>query len=106
MSENTPPPRRRAQARGTRSAGPSLAPLPRLEVPWAPLEVLDAGQLERILEAAFRILEEAGIEIRHPEACGLYRSAGALVDADSGLVRIGREIVLIAITSLTSTRAA
>jgi trimethylamine--corrinoid protein Co-methyltransferase len=97
MSENTPPPRRRAQARGTRAAGPSLTPLPRLEVPWAPLEVLDAGQLERILDVAFRVLEEAGIEIRHPQARAIYREAGALVDEDSALVRVGREIVQAAL---------
>jgi trimethylamine--corrinoid protein Co-methyltransferase len=93
MSEILEPRRRRAQGRATRSGGPSLAPLPRLEVPWAPLEILNAEQVERILAAAYRVLEEAGIEIRSAAARAVLRAAGALVDEDSQLVRIGREIV-------------
>ena len=64
MSEVVPPARRRGTGRSPRTAGPVLAPLPRLEVPWSPLEVLSAEQVERILVAAFRLLEEAGLEIR------------------------------------------
>jgi trimethylamine--corrinoid protein Co-methyltransferase len=93
MSEILEPRRRRAQGRAARSGGPSLAPLPRLEVPWAPLEILSAEQVERILAAAYRVLEEAGIEIRSAAARAVLRAAGALVDEDSQLVRIGREIV-------------
>ena len=43
--------------------------------------------------AAFRILEEAGLEIRSPEAREVYRSAGALVDEETQMVRLGRDIV-------------
>jgi trimethylamine---corrinoid protein Co-methyltransferase len=95
MSDTPAPPsaRRRERSRAARSTGPSLAPLPRLENPWPPLEILSAEQLERIIAAAFRILEEAGLEIRSSAAREEFRRAGALVDEESQMVRLGREIV-------------
>ena len=71
------PSRRRERSRAPRSTGPSLAPIARLSNPWAPLEVLSAEQVERILDAAYRILEEAGLEIRSAAAREVYRRAGA-----------------------------
>ena len=85
--------RPRNRGRAPRSTGPSLAPLPRLTNRWAPLEILSAEQVERILIAAFRILEEAGLEIRSPAAREVYRAAGALVDEETQIVRLGRDIV-------------
>ena len=85
--------RRRGGGRAPRSTGPSLAPLPRLTNHFPPLEILSTDQVERILIAAFRILEEAGLEIRSSEARAVYRSAGALVDDETQLVRLGRDIV-------------
>ncbi|HLQ12040.1 MAG TPA: trimethylamine methyltransferase family protein [Steroidobacteraceae bacterium] len=93
MNEVLPTSRRRGGGRATRSMGPSLAPIPRLTVPWAPLEILSAEQVERILLAAFRILEEAGLEIRSPAARAIYRQSGALVDEETQVVRLGRDIV-------------
>ena len=78
MNEATKSSRRRA--RPPRSTGASLAPLPRLINPWPPLEILDPEQIERILAAAYRILEEAGLEIRSAEARAIYRRGGAIVD--------------------------
>ncbi|HEY6516601.1 MAG TPA: trimethylamine methyltransferase family protein, partial [Steroidobacteraceae bacterium] len=72
-------PRRRERGRGARSTGPSLAPMPRLTNSWPPLEILTAEQVERIVLAAFRVLEEAGLEIRSTAAREVYRRAGALV---------------------------
>ena len=91
MNEAAKSPRRRA--RPTRSTGASLAPLPRLAVPWAPLEILTPEQVERIVDAAYRILEEAGLEIRSGEARAIYRRAGGIVEEDTQSVRLGREIV-------------
>jgi trimethylamine--corrinoid protein Co-methyltransferase len=85
--------RRRGGGRAPRSTGPSLAPLPRLTNHFPPLEILTAEQVERILVAAYRILEEAGLEIRSSAARDVYRSAGALVDDETQLVRLGRDIV-------------
>ena len=70
-----------------------MAPIPRLSNPWPPLEILTSEQVERILDAAFRVLEEAGLEIRSAVARDVYRGAGALVDDSSQIVRIGRDII-------------
>jgi trimethylamine---corrinoid protein Co-methyltransferase len=85
--------RRRGRGRAPRSSGPSLAPLPRLTNRFPPLEILTAEQLERILEAAFRVLEEAGLEIRSAAARAVYRRAGAQVDDATQMVRLGRELI-------------
>ena len=92
MSEVPAMPSRRGRA--PRVMGPSFAPVPKLTVPWAPLEILTPTQVERILEAAFRVLEEAGLEIRSPAAREVYRRAGALVDEATQMVRVGRDIVM------------
>src|SRR5215213_2297810 len=84
--------RRRDRSRAPRSMGPSLTPLPQLANPWPPLEILDLDQVERILSAAFQILEEAGLEIRSRAARDIYRSGGALVDEETQMVRIERNI--------------
>jgi trimethylamine--corrinoid protein Co-methyltransferase len=73
--------------------GPSYAPIARLAVPWAPLEILSAEQVERILTAAYRILEEAGLEIRSAAARAVYLRNGAQVDEESQIVRLGRDVV-------------
>src|SRR5206468_294521 len=69
------------------------APLGRLACPWAPLEILTAEQVERIVDAAYQILEDVGLEIRNATAREYYRKAGALVDEDSQVVRMGRDLV-------------
>jgi trimethylamine--corrinoid protein Co-methyltransferase len=93
MTDATPPSRRRGRERAARSTGPSLAPIARLTNHWAPLEILSPEQVERIIEAAYRILEEAGLEIRSAEAREIFRQAGALVDEPTQMVRLGRDIV-------------
>ncbi len=95
MTEPPASPRRREGGRGrsARSTGPSFAPIPRLSNPWPPLEILTGEQVERIVLAAFRVLEEAGLEIRSVAAREVYRRAGALVDEATQMVRLGRDIV-------------
>jgi trimethylamine--corrinoid protein Co-methyltransferase len=93
MIENRGASRRREGGRAPRSTGPSLAPLPRLVNRWPPLEILSATQLEQILIAAFRVLEEAGLEIRSLSAREIFRRAGALIDDETQMVRLGRDIV-------------
>src|SRR5579863_6018840 len=85
--------RRREPRRAQRSTGPSLAAMPRLSNPWPPLEILTVEQVERILLAAYRILEEAGLEIRSAAARELYRRGGAQVEEATQMVRLGREVI-------------
>jgi trimethylamine---corrinoid protein Co-methyltransferase len=93
VTEAPATPRRRERTRAARSTGPTLAPLPRLENRWPPLEILSAEQVERILDSAFRVLEEAGLEIRSAAARAVYAQAGALVDETTQMVRLGRDLV-------------
>jgi trimethylamine--corrinoid protein Co-methyltransferase len=93
MTDAPAPARRRERGRAPRSTGPTLAPLPRLRVPFPPLEILSAEQVERILTGAFRVLEEAGLEIRGAAAREVYARAGALVDESTHMVRLGRDLV-------------
>jgi trimethylamine--corrinoid protein Co-methyltransferase len=91
MAHDDPPARRRD--RPVRNTGPSTAPLPRLKNPWAPVEILTVEQVERILDAAHRLLAEEGLEIRSAEARAIYAAAGCLVDDASQIVRVGRDVV-------------
>src|SRR6516164_11169153 len=94
MTSDAPAPsRRRDRGRAPRATGPTLAPLPRLANRFPPLEILSSEQVERILAAAFRVLEEAGLEIRSAAAREVYRRAGALVDEGTQLVRLGRDLI-------------
>jgi len=85
--------RRRERGRTPRATGPSLAPLPPLRNHWPPLELFTAEQIERILGAAFRVLEEAGLEIRSSAAREVFRASGALVDDATQMVRLGRDLI-------------
>ncbi|HYM44214.1 MAG TPA: trimethylamine methyltransferase family protein [Steroidobacteraceae bacterium] len=93
MPEGPVPNRRRERSRAPRSTGPTLAPLPRLTNSWPPLEILTGEQVERILVAAFRVLEEAGLEIRSAAARAVYARAGAIIDESTMMVRLGRDLI-------------
>jgi trimethylamine--corrinoid protein Co-methyltransferase len=87
--------RRRERSRGPRSSAFALPPRlpPRLENPFAPIEMFRGDDVERIVETAFRILERGGMEILGPAALAMYRRHGAEVDDATGLVRLPRELV-------------
>jgi len=88
--------RQGAGARGAaRGTGSGLAQLPwRVpESPYQALEVLAPEQVEMIAEAAFRILEEVGMDFLHPEALDILAKAGAEVAPGSQRVRLDRGLV-------------
>src|SRR5215472_2276888 len=99
--ENNPPPaseaapgRRRERARAGRGGtAASLTPLPRLANPWAPIEIFTAAQVEEMVLAIYALLEEGGLEIRSPRARAVYKANGAIVDDETMMVRLGRDIV-------------
>src|SRR6516162_7916568 len=94
MTSDAPAPsRRRDRGRAPRATGPTLAPLRRLANHFPPLEILSREQLERILAAAYRVLQEAGLEIRSAAARDVYRRAGALIDEATQIVRLGRDLI-------------
>ncbi|MDH6232281.1 trimethylamine--corrinoid protein Co-methyltransferase [Mesorhizobium soli] len=70
-----------------------------LRNPFLPQPVFSDDQVAAIHDTALRVLEELGIKVLLPEARELYRQAGALVDEDTQMVRIGREITTTALAS-------
>lgn len=65
----------------------------RLRNPFPPVPVFSADRVAAIHDAALQVLEELGVKILLPEARARLRVAGALVDEDTQMVRIGRDIV-------------
>jgi trimethylamine--corrinoid protein Co-methyltransferase len=70
-----------------------LPPLPPLKLRWAPLDLYCHEDALRIVDASYRVLEEVGLEIRSARARAIYRRNGCLVDEETQLVRMGRDIV-------------
>ena len=101
--------RRARQGAGARAGGgrgaAGLKQLPwRVpQSPYRPLEVLSAEQVELISDAAFRILEEVGMDFLHPEALDILAKAGAEVTSGSQRVRLDRGLVTQALASAPAT---
>ncbi len=69
-----------------------------LRNPFRPQGIFSDDEVENIHQTALRILQELGMRVLLPEARALFEKAGALVDEDSQMVRIGPEIVEAAIS--------
>lgn len=85
--------------RRTREPRRQLATLEQLD--WSlpsytdqPIEPLDSDGLERIHNAAMRILEEIGITFLHPKARSLLKEAGCDVNEKTECVRMDRVFVM------------
>ena len=71
----------------------------RLRNPFVPQDAFSHDQIAAIHDGALRVLEELGIKILLDEARHLFRQSGALVDEQTQMVRIGREIVTSALAT-------
>ena len=60
---------------------------------FLPQPVFSDDEVAAIHETALRVLEELGMKVLLPDARRIFREAGAIVDEDTLMVRIGREIV-------------
>ncbi|MFI5018979.1 MAG: trimethylamine methyltransferase family protein, partial [Dongiales bacterium] len=58
--------------------------------PFAPIEVIEPEQLERIHDASMRILENFGLEILNAEALDILAAHGAAIDRTNSRVRLDR----------------
>jgi trimethylamine---corrinoid protein Co-methyltransferase len=92
MSQQHDRGRRRARPARSRTEAPN-GPLPPLDNPWPPVEILDPDALQRIIAAAYRLIEDAGLEFRSTRALAILRANGAAVDDDTRIVRIGRDVI-------------
>jgi trimethylamine--corrinoid protein Co-methyltransferase len=82
------------EGRGPRKAGAIRQRVwrqPRL--PYRPLEILSADQIEAIHLASLGVLETIGMKVLQAEARRLFEAAGADVDGSSMVVRLDRGLV-------------
>ncbi len=85
--------RRGGRQRPANSETPRSHAYRQLRHPFAPQSVFSDDAIANIHAMALRLLSELGLKILHPEARALFKSAGALVDEASEMVRIGPELV-------------
>jgi trimethylamine--corrinoid protein Co-methyltransferase len=105
MTDAEAPPRRRERARAPRSTAfalPERLP-PRIENPFPPIELFATADVERIVDAAYTILERGGVEFLSATARAHLRRAGAEVHDETGLVRLPRALVRAACATAPET---
>ncbi|TGT59743.1 trimethylamine methyltransferase, partial [bacterium M00.F.Ca.ET.159.01.1.1] len=94
---------RRERRRGrTGEAGSESSRRPNyrsLKNPFLPQPIFSDDQVASIHDTALRVLEELGIKVLLPQAREVLARAGALVDLDTDMVRIGRDMVMAALAS-------
>ena len=64
-----------------------------LKNPFPPMAAFSEDHIAKMHDTALSVLETLGIAVLLPEARQMFAAAGALVDEDTGMVRIGRDIV-------------
>ena len=89
---------RRSGRRGARPARDAGAiaqrPYGQIRLPYRPIEILGADQVEAIHRAGLRILAQIGMRVLHAPARALFRRAGAAVDEATMTVRLDGALVM------------
>jgi trimethylamine--corrinoid protein Co-methyltransferase len=85
--------RRRRPERSGRGVQVRYKALGAVESPYPPFNVLDEESLVRIVEASYRLLEEAGLEFRSDRALSILRQHGAEVNRNTQIARMDRSLV-------------
>lgn len=93
--------KRSARREGRRRPPPFAGPPPVNS--FAAVELLDEAQVAAVHEASLRLLQDVGVEFMGAAARAVLSEAGAIVDQDTGLARIPREVVEHAIATAPST---
>ncbi len=78
-------------------------PYQQIRNPYAPTEVLDPDQLDRIHDASMRILEDVGLKVTDARARRIFREAGFDVDDSEEMVRLDRNGVVELISKAPSS---
>ena len=94
--------RQRGATRRERTTGLHQLPWRAVNNSLKPVEILKPEQLETIHRASLKILEQMGLEIMSQEALDLLEAAGAIVDRESQIVRIGHEVIEQALATAPS----
>jgi trimethylamine--corrinoid protein Co-methyltransferase len=88
-SEETPRRRRRGAERTPAPAAPRVQP----QLPFKPVDLLSADELEAIHQASLQVLKEIGMDFLHAEAKAILKAAGADVDPNSDRVRFDPALI-------------
>ena len=86
--------RQRAQTTAAEHKLPQQLPWNQPQYIDVPTEPLDEEEIERVHDAAMRILEEVGIDFLHDEARQILKQAGCDAPTDSVTVRMDRAFVM------------
>jgi trimethylamine---corrinoid protein Co-methyltransferase len=96
MTDNAPQgeeaPRRRRRG-GERAATAPAQKQPQPRLPFQPVALISADQLESIHQASLNVLKEIGMDFLHPEAKAMLKEIGADVDPASDRVRFDPALV-------------
>jgi len=81
--------------RRTRRVADEIRQLPwrNIENPYTPIEVLDVGQIETIVQASYKVLETQGMRFLDADSRKILREAGADVDETSMMVRFDEGLI-------------
>ncbi|MEM9471878.1 MAG: trimethylamine methyltransferase family protein, partial [Pseudomonadota bacterium] len=87
--------RRRARGgnRPDRSAGQLPEPIGVFRNPLPPVELLGEGDLNRLIDAAFRVLQDSGLEFLSARCLDILEKNGCGVDHETGVARMDRATV-------------
>lgn len=87
--------RRRGGRRAGRSeaSGPRQPPWRQPRLPFPPVELVSADELESIHDTSLTILEEIGMDVLLPEARKIFHGAGASVEPGGQRVRVDRGLI-------------
>jgi trimethylamine--corrinoid protein Co-methyltransferase len=69
-------------------------PWQQLRNPYAPIEVLDSEQVERIIDAALTVLETTGFRFLDASSSAKLVSCGGVISNDDGMLRLDRDFVV------------
>ncbi len=95
--------RRGRRDRAALATGVQQLPWRSVENPFGPLDMLGGEQVEQLHDASLKILEDYGIELMSSRARDLFAKAGAIVDDETGNVRVGHEVIEAALKTAPSS---
>jgi trimethylamine--corrinoid protein Co-methyltransferase len=89
---------RRTRQEGGEAERPGKPHYRRMVNSFEPIRLLSEDHVAAIHSAALDILADKGMRVLLPEAREIFAKAGAIVDPDTHYVRLGRELVLHALS--------
>ena len=93
---------RRSKA-GRSGGGIPQLPWQHVTNPYAPMQLLNEEQMDKLHRTSMRILSELGIRVMGEKVLALFEAAGAIVDRDENIVRIDKSLVMAVLRTAPSS---